>query len=228
MGFKYSPKNAIEHLLKFAIYTLCIQNGIDFESAEIFSTVGSEVTIGGLEYIKKEQLPETKLYKTIEKNLRKILKEKGITYKSKVVKEFLVYLLDIGRLTALLYDADALAKLVDSFLVYFPMDVSQAEEIVDALIKNTEKDIKKDVDLLELDTNTLVHKLWDFMKSKYITKIDLFNKQKFLYQEAIYGHPDHTLEKLFVPYSVAYQFKDYKEEYCSCWDFFDNYNYFGL
>ena len=139
MGFKYSPKNAIEHLLKFAIYTLCIQNGIDFESAEIFSTVGSEVTIGGLEYIKKEQLPETKLYKTIEKNLRKILKEKGITYKSKVVKEFLVYLLDIGRLTALLYDADALAKLVDSFLVYFPMDVSQAEEMVDALIKNTEK-----------------------------------------------------------------------------------------
>lgn len=227
MGLKYNPKNAIEYLFKLAIYTLCTQNGIDPESAEIFSTMGSGVTIGGLTYEKVEQLPETKLYKMVEKNLSKILKEKKIYFKSKMVKEYLLYFLDINQLESFLYGNDTLDNLVGTFIVYFPIDIVQAEDVIDTLIRRMESEAKKDADVLVLDTNFVVHKLWDSMKINFVTKKDLLARQKFLYQEAIYGNPAHTLEKLFVPYAITYQFKGQREEYSSCWDFFDNYNYFG-
>ncbi|MBD5516888.1 MAG: hypothetical protein HDR06_20220 [Lachnospiraceae bacterium] len=227
MGLKYNPKSAIEYLLKLAIYTLCTQSGLDPESAEIFSTIGSGATIGGLTYEKVEQLPETKLYKMVEKNLSKILKEKKIYYKSKRVKEFLLYFLDINQLESFLYDNGTFDNLVATFLVYFPIDIVQAEDVISTLIRSMESEAKKDADVLVLDTNFVVHKLWDSMKINFVTKKDLLARQKFLYQEAIYGNSAHTLEKLFVPYAITYQFKDQREEYTSCWDFFDNYNYFG-
>lgn len=227
MGLKYNPKNAIEYLLKLAIYTLCTQRGLDPKSAELFSTISSGVTIGGLTYEKMEQLPETKLYKMVEKNLIKILKEKKISYKSKIVKEFLLSFLDINQLEAFLYGNDAFDNIVNIFLVYFPIDFVQAEEVIGALIKSMESESKKDADVLVLDTNIFVHKLWDSLKNNFVTKKDLLARQMFLYQEAIYGNPEHTLEKLFVPYAITYQFEDQSEEYSSCWDFFDNYNYFG-
>lgn len=227
MGLKYNPKNAIEYLLKLAIYTLCTQNGIDPESAEIFSAIGSGVTIGGLTYEKVEQLPETKLYKMVEKNLSKILKEKKINYKSKMIKEFLLYFLDIKQLEIFLYSNDTFDNLIAIFAVYFPVDIDQAEDVIGTLLSNMESEVKKDADVLALDTNLVVHKLWDSMKINFVTKKDLLERQNFLYQEAIYGNPAHTLEKLFVPYAITYQYKDQREEYSSCWDFFDNYNYFG-
>lgn len=162
MGIKYNPKNAIEYLFKLAIYTLCTQSGLDPESAEIFSAIGSGVAIGGLTYEKVEQLPETKLYKMVEKNLSKILKEKKIYYKSKMVKKFLLYFLDINQLESFLYGDDTFDSLVATFLVYFPINIIQAEEVIDALIRSMENESKKDVDVLVLDTNLVVHKLWDY------------------------------------------------------------------
>lgn len=66
-------------------------------------------------------------------------------------------------------------------------------------------------------------------KNRYIynnISKDIKERQEFLYKESIYGNSKHTLEKLFVPYPVKYEYLDERKEYKDCWTFFDNYDFF--
>ena len=55
----------------------------------------------------------------------------------------------------------------------------------------------------------------------------IHDKQAFLYKQGIYGNEKYTLESLFVPYPVTYQYKDQRIEFGDCFAFFDQYEYFG-